>query len=119
MVLCSTGFDSNGFGIELYNKVTNSWKHHHNTTASLLSVDKFRSFWVVIADGKIEYDKKLLKDLAAKGYDPLYGARPLKRAIQQHIENTLAQSLLSGEIKPKDKVTMVYSSINANLVKMN
>ena len=54
----STGFDLNGFGIELYNKVTNSWKHHHNTTASLLSVDKFRSFWVVIADGKIEYDKK-------------------------------------------------------------
>ena len=39
------------------------------------------------------------------GYDPVYGARPLKRAIQQTIENPLAQSLLSGEFANASKVT--------------
>ncbi|HGY9166220.1 TPA: hypothetical protein ACNTWA_005132, partial [Escherichia coli] len=34
------------------------------------------------------------------GYDPVYGARPLKRAIQQQIENPLAQQILSGELVP-------------------
>ncbi len=31
------------------------------------------------------------------GFDPVYGARPLKRAIQQQVENTLAQKILSGD----------------------
>jgi ATP-dependent Clp protease ATP-binding subunit ClpB len=34
------------------------------------------------------------------GYDPVYGARPLKRAIQRRIENPLAQSILAGEFPP-------------------
>ncbi len=38
--------------------------------------------------------------LAREGYDPIYGARPLKRAIQSLIQNPLAMKLLSGEIKP-------------------
>jgi ATP-dependent Clp protease ATP-binding subunit ClpB len=36
--------------------------------------------------------------LAQKGYDPVYGARPLKRAIQQYIENPLAMEILKGAI---------------------
>ncbi len=39
------------------------------------------------------------KELARVGFDPLYGARPLKRAIQKCIENTMAQKILDGEIK--------------------
>ncbi|NLD01637.1 MAG: hypothetical protein GX673_12810, partial [Gammaproteobacteria bacterium] len=38
--------------------------------------------------------------LVAEGYDPIYGARPLKRAIQRWIENPLAQQILSGEFEP-------------------
>ena len=34
------------------------------------------------------------------GYDPVYGARPLKRAIQRWIENPLAQQILAGEFEP-------------------
>ncbi|MDX1555903.1 MAG: chaperone protein ClpB, partial [Xanthomonadales bacterium] len=34
------------------------------------------------------------------GFDPVYGARPLKRAIQQHIENPLAQKMLAGNYEP-------------------
>lgn len=42
--------------------------------------------------------------LAATGYDPVYGARPLKRAIQQHVENPLAQEILSGKFLPGDVI---------------
>ncbi len=55
-------------------------------------------------------DLKLSVDDAAKdflgevGWDPVYGARPLKRAIQQHLENPLAQRILGGEYAPGDAV---------------
>ncbi|MDB5477981.1 MAG: clpB, partial [Alphaproteobacteria bacterium] len=42
--------------------------------------------------------------LAARGYDPVYGARPLKRVIQNTIQNPLSQKLLAGEIKPGDLI---------------
>ncbi len=42
--------------------------------------------------------------LAGAGFDPVYGARPLKRAIQQQIENPLAQKILAGEIAPREVV---------------
>ncbi|MEE4607840.1 MAG: AAA family ATPase, partial [Desulfobacteraceae bacterium] len=43
--------------------------------------------------------------LAERGYDPVYGARPLRRAIQQHIENPLAMALLEGRIMPGTKIS--------------
>ncbi len=42
--------------------------------------------------------------LAAAGFDPVYGARPLKRAIQQQVENPLAQEILHGRFKPGDTI---------------
>lgn len=45
-----------------------------------------------------------LAEIATVGFDPLYGARPLKRAIQDHVENALSRKLLAGEIKPKNHV---------------
>lgn len=47
-----------------------------------------------------------LDKLAEVGFDPLYGARPLKRAIQQHLENPLAQALLQGNILPGSTVVL-------------
>ena len=44
--------------------------------------------------------------LARRGYDPLYGARPLKRLMQREIENPLARRILSGEFGDGDKVTV-------------
>jgi ATP-dependent Clp protease ATP-binding subunit ClpB len=52
--------------------------------------------------------------LAQKGYDPAYGARPLKRAIQKYIENPLAMELLSGNIHPGN--TVVAEAEEENLV---
>ncbi len=44
--------------------------------------------------------------LASTGYDPVYGARPLKRAIQQYVENPLAQEILAGKFMPGDNVSI-------------
>jgi ATP-dependent Clp protease ATP-binding subunit ClpB len=53
--------------------------------------------------------------LAATGYDPVYGARPLKRAIQQYIENPLAQQILSGNFVPGDIISVGVDSDKAHL----
>ena len=42
--------------------------------------------------------------LAEAGFDPVYGARPLKRVIQQQLENPLAQRILKGEFLPGDHI---------------
>ncbi|MCU7366470.1 ATP-dependent chaperone ClpB [Pantoea stewartii] len=47
-----------------------------------------------------------IKLLGENGYDPVYGARPLKRAIQQQIENPLAQQILSGQLVPGKVIEM-------------
>ncbi|MFB0962873.1 MAG: ATP-dependent chaperone ClpB [Pseudomonas sp.] len=49
---------------------------------------------------RLELSSEALEKLVAEGYDPIYGARPLKRAIQRWIENPLAQQILSGEFEP-------------------
>src|SRR5687768_7807991 len=47
-------------------------------------------------------------ELAKVGFDPVYGARPLKRAIQSEIENPLAKSILEGRFPPKDTIFVDY-----------
>ena len=51
---------------------------------------------------RIELDDSALQLLGNVGFDPVYGARPLKRAIQQQLENPLAQKILSGEFGSGD-----------------
>jgi ATP-dependent Clp protease ATP-binding subunit ClpB len=46
--------------------------------------------------------------LATAGFDPVYGARPLKRAIQKEIMNPLAQAILRGDIRDGQKVHVEY-----------
>ncbi len=48
--------------------------------------------------------------LAEAGYDPVYGARPLKRAIQQQLENPLAESILNGDFEPGDTIEISASN---------
>ncbi|MEO9654558.1 ATP-dependent chaperone ClpB [Marinomonas sp.] len=52
----------------------------------------------------LELDEQVLDKLSEVGYDPVYGARPLKRAIQQWIENPLANDLLSGKFISGDQI---------------
>jgi ATP-dependent Clp protease ATP-binding subunit ClpB len=51
-------------------------------------------------DIRLELDDSATDLLGAAGFDPVYGARPLKRAIQQQLENPLAQRILAGEFGP-------------------
>ncbi|MCY1494631.1 Chaperone protein ClpB [compost metagenome] len=53
----------------------------------------------------LELSDEALDKLIAVGYDPVYGARPLKRAIQRWIENPLAQQILAGQFAPGASIT--------------
>jgi ATP-dependent Clp protease ATP-binding subunit ClpB len=53
---------------------------------------------------KIEMSEEAVKLLAERGYDPVYGARPLRRTIQRDIQNPLAQKILEGEYKEGDLI---------------
>ncbi|MEH8016006.1 ATP-dependent chaperone ClpB [Rheinheimera muenzenbergensis] len=55
---------------------------------------------------KFDITDAVLDKLAEVGFDPLYGARPLKRAIQQHLENPLAQALLQGDVVPGSTIQL-------------
>jgi ATP-dependent Clp protease ATP-binding subunit ClpB len=55
-------------------------------------------------DLTLTLDDKSAQFLAETGYDPVYGARPLKRSIQQYLENPLAQAILQGEFQPGDEI---------------
>lgn len=52
----------------------------------------------------LQFDDDSVEFLVEVGYDPIYGARPLKRAIQQYVENPLAQAILSGEYVNGDQI---------------
>jgi ATP-dependent Clp protease ATP-binding subunit ClpB len=60
----------------------------------------------------LEIDDDLLDKLVEEGFDPVYGARPLKRAIQQELENPLAQEILAGKFPPG---TMIKASLDGEL----
>ena len=62
----------------------------------------------------LDLSQEALQKIAEAGYDPVYGARPLKRAIQQQIENPLSKLILSGRFGPKDTIPVRVS--HGNLV---
>src|SRR3546814_16656261 len=53
---------------------------------------------------RLEVSDTALAELARAGFDPVFGARPLKRAIQQQIENPVARLILEGKFGPRDVV---------------
>jgi ATP-dependent Clp protease ATP-binding subunit ClpB len=55
-------------------------------------------------DLSLNLDSAVLDKLGEAGFDPVYGARPLKRAIQHMLENTLAQEILAGKFQPGDVI---------------
>lgn len=72
-----------------------------------------------ISDAVLQFDQRLsvcymglqvsdaaLAEIGKAGFDPVFGARPLKRAIQEHIENPLSKKILDGSFGPKDVVVV-------------
>ena len=64
-------------------------------------------------DLTLEVSPAALKELAKVGFDPVFGARPLKRAIQQRIENPLSKLLLEGKFLPKSTIPVDVDTIHA------
>ena len=55
---------------------------------------------------ELKIEDAALEELATAGFDPEYGARPLRRAIQDRVENQLADLALSGKLKRRDVVVL-------------
>ncbi|MDP2681062.1 MAG: ATP-dependent chaperone ClpB [Rhodoferax sp.] len=61
----------------------------------------------------LEVSEAAVAELAKVGFDPVFGARPLKRAIQQRLENPLSKLLLEGKFAPKDTIHVDVDTIRA------
>ena len=55
----------------------------------------------------IRFDDKLVASLAKEGFDPVWGARPLRRAIQRRVEDSFAEAMLEGKVHAGDSVVAV------------
>jgi len=55
-------------------------------------------------DYSIKIDNKAIKFIAKEGYDKEYGARPIKRAIQKHLEDAIAKEIVQNNFKKGDKI---------------
>jgi ATP-dependent Clp protease ATP-binding subunit ClpC len=58
---------------------------------------------------EVEFDEEAVRLLAREGYDPQFGARPLRRTIQRLVENELSRMVLGGSVQPGDKVTVTVA----------
>ena len=62
------------------------------------------------------FSKEAKDFLIKKGYDEKYGARPLRRAVERYFEDSLAESLLSGEIKPGEEISVIINEDGSALL---
>ena len=58
---------------------------------------------------KLDVSARALAQLAKAGFDPVFGARPLKRAIQREIENPVSKLILEGRFGAKDVIPVDYA----------
>ena len=63
---------------------------------------------------KVSFDDSALEAVVKSGFDPTFGARPMKRAIQRMIENPMAENIIAGKIKPESKVEISFKDGKIN-----
>ena len=101
---------SQNFRPEFINRVDDTVVFHPLAKEHIRSIAKIQLAYLSerLADRNIglEFTDAALDILGAAGFDPVYGARPLKRTIQQQVENPLAQQLLAGDFLDGDLVTV-------------
>ena len=71
-----------------------------------LMLKEFKDRVLETAGIKVSYGKKLQEYIFQKGYDKKYGARPLRRAVEQYVEDPMADGVLRGDYKEGDKITI-------------
>ncbi len=96
------------FRPEFLNRLDDILLFHRLTRAQMAGIVdiQLKRLEQLLADRKmtIKLDEKARKWLGNAGYDPVYGARPLKRVIQRELQNPLAGMILEGRIKPGEKI---------------
>ena len=66
---------------------------------------------------KLEITEKALEFIAAEGYDPQFGARPVKRAIQRYVLNDLSKELISGKVNNEQPI--IVDCVNGKIIFSN
>jgi ATP-dependent Clp protease ATP-binding subunit ClpB len=98
---------------ELINRIDETVVFHQLTRKDISGIVEIQltNLRKRLAERKItlELTPKAIDALADEGYDPQFGARPLKRVVQQRLENPLAVKILGGECPPGSTVTVDYS----------
>ncbi|MCG3760207.1 ATP-dependent chaperone ClpB [Vibrio cincinnatiensis] len=95
---------SKHFRPEFLNRIDESVVFHplgkeHIKSIALIQIERLRQR-LADKDYELNVNDEALNLIAQVGFDPVYGARPLKRAIQQTVENPLAKSILAGQFVP-------------------
>jgi ATP-dependent Clp protease ATP-binding subunit ClpB len=102
---------SDHFRPEFINRVDESVVFHPLGKEQIASIAKIQLTILIKRlaeqDLRLKISAEVMNRIAEAGYDPVYGARPLKRTIQQLLENPLAQDVLAGKFKPGQSIRAV------------
>ena len=108
------------FRPEFINRIDECVVFHHLGENHIQGIAKIQLAILQKRLAALEYglivDDSALKRVCKAGFDPLFGACPLKRAIQQEIENPLAKALLSGKILPKTTILVRFDNENGKML---
>ena len=112
-----TGELKNHFRPEFLNRIDETVVFHSLDAAHIADIAKIQLDVLTRRLAKMDLELVVsdaaVAELAKVGFDPVFGARPLKRAIQQRIENPLSKLLLEGEFAPKDTIHVDVDTILA------
>jgi len=104
----------NHFRPEFVNRIDEVVVFHGLDEANIKSIAGIQLQILKARLAKMEYglvvSESALNELAKVGFDPVYGARPLKRAVQSEIENPLAKAILEGRFLPKDTIQVDWKN---------
>jgi ATP-dependent Clp protease ATP-binding subunit ClpB len=107
----------NHFRPEFLNRIDETVVFHALDAAHIADIAKIQlqvlTTRLARMDLTLQVSDAAVAELAKVGFDPVFGARPLKRAIQQRIENPLSTLLLQGEFAPKDTIQVTVDTIKA------
>jgi ATP-dependent Clp protease ATP-binding subunit ClpB len=112
-----TGELKNHFRPEFLNRIDETVVFHSLDAAHIADIAKIQLQVLLARLAKMDLgfvvSDAAVAELAKVGFDPVFGARPLKRAIQQRIENPLSKLLLEGKFAPKDTIHVGVDTIQA------
>ena len=112
-----TGELKNHFRPEFLNRIDETVVFHSLDAAHIASIAKIQLATLMGRLAKMDLTLSVsdaaVAELAKVGFDPVFGARPLKRAIQQRIENPLSKLLLEGKFLPKDTINVGVDPIQS------